>query len=107
MGQIFTFCDLNEGCTDLHPFILVNLREANNNTTETVQLLSSWRFVPLFNSTKVTSKFAMTLNDTSRSNDWYASKVLWRGHNLHIKTLSLNSLSIRQGDFSHWNTWER
>ena len=59
------------GHTDLHPLNLVNSREANNNTTETAQILSSRRFVPLFNSAKVILKFAaMTLKDTLRSNDW-------------------------------------
>ena len=57
MGNILTYCDLNVGHSDLHPFILVNPREANNNTKE-AQLLAFRIFVSLSNSAFVILKLA-------------------------------------------------
>ena len=54
IGDILTYCDLNVGHSDLHPFILVNPIEA----IETAQFLASRRFVPLLNSAKVILKLA-------------------------------------------------
>ena len=39
MGDNLTSCDFNVGHSDLHPRILVDPKEANNNTTETALLL--------------------------------------------------------------------
>ena len=72
-----TSCDLNVGHSDLHPSMLYIDPTEANNTTETAKLLAYSRFVPMFNSVKVRLKMAVvTLKDTPRSNDWYASNVL-------------------------------
>jgi len=83
MGDSLTSCDLNVGHSDLHPCMLVDPMGANNNITETFQLLACRRFVPYINFDKVRFKTAaVTLKNRSRSNDWYLLQVLWRGDQL-------------------------
>jgi len=77
MGDFLASSDLNIGHSDLNPCTLVDLRETNKTTAETLWLSAPRRFVPQFQFGKVNLQMAVvTLRNGSRSNGWCGIKVM-------------------------------